>query len=344
MRVADEVFVRSVGSFLPPATPTEQAVEGGRYARQDLEAFGLTGTLIAGDLPPAEMTLAAARVALDRGGLESADLTHILHTSVLPPGPDGWSLPGHTLLNLGGGTASVTELRTGCAGMLSAFELAVGQMTGFRRAENVLVTAADNFGPWLDRWPADVFIPSDAASAALLSRTDGFARVLAIGSATDPELEEMQRGDQPLYPPSRDGRRIDLQGRHASFGDRVMPEAEAAKRMSALHTELVQQSLAEAGLGTSDVARLLYHNMAGFVLDQFFLGPLGLDLDRSGWEFGRTVGHMGGSDQIVALEHLVLTGAVAPGDHILLCGAAAGFASSCVVLRILELPEWGRPS
>jgi hypothetical protein len=80
--------------------------------------------------------------------------------------------------------------------------------------------------------------------------------------------------------------------------------------------------------------------MAGFVLEQFFIGPVGLPMERSTWDFGRAMGHMGASDQVVSLEHLLLTSALVPGDHVLLCGGAAGFASSCVVLEIVEIPAW----
>jgi 3-oxoacyl-[acyl-carrier-protein] synthase III len=149
----------------------------------------------------------------------------------------------------------------------------------------------------------------------------------------------MQRGPEPLYPPARHGV-IDLQARHAYFDENVMPAAEAAGRLAGLHTELVKEALADADIAIGDVTRLIYHNMAAFVLDQFYLAPVGLPLELSTWDFGRTVGHMGASDQVVSLEHLLLTSALAPGDHVLLCGGAAGFASCCAVLEILQVPAW----
>jgi 3-oxoacyl-[acyl-carrier-protein] synthase III len=60
----------------------------------------------------------------------------------------------------------------------------------------------------------------------------------------------------------------------------------------------------------------------------------------STWDHGRQLGHMGASDQLVALEHLVSTGQLRPGDHVLVCGAAAGFASASAVLEIVDVPSW----
>jgi 3-oxoacyl-[acyl-carrier-protein] synthase III len=289
------------------------------------------------------MAVAAARTALDRAGQESTKLDSIIHSSVLQPGPDGWSLPGYTLLQLGGGHASVTELRMGCSAMLTAMELAVGQMTGAQRASSVLLTAADNFGPWIDRWKGDLFLASDAGSAALLSTVSGFARVRSLNSRTIPELEGMQRGDQPIFSPEPAQRPFDLKWRRDVFLGHVMSGLEVAFLMADAHVQVTRQTIAEAGLEIGDITKVLYHNMSHVMVKQFVLDPLGLDMERSGWEYGRTVGHMGASDQLVALEHLLLSGELKPGDHVLLCGAAAGFASASVLLEILEVPSWTRP-
>ncbi|WP_059044504.1 ketoacyl-ACP synthase III family protein [Streptomyces acidiscabies] len=338
VEITSEVYVRSVGSCLPPRMSTRQAVDRGLYEAGDLEFMGLTGTLVAGgDLSPAHMATAAAATALERAGIGSAELDSVIHSSVFQPGPDGWSLPGYILRELGGGNAGVIELRTGCSGMLSAMELAVGQLTGAQQHGSVLLTAADHMGPWLERWPSDVYLPGDAGSAMVLGTADGFARIRSITSGTVPQLERMNRGDEPLHPPGPRGF-VDLRTRHASVTEH-MADREAAELMAALNTELAERAIAEAGLKAADITRAVYHNMAGFIVD-FFLSRIGLSMEQSSWEFGRTVGHLGCSDQAVALEHLLLGGELAPGDHVLLCGASAGFATVCVVLEIVEVPSW----
>jgi 3-oxoacyl-[acyl-carrier-protein] synthase-3/clorobiocin biosynthesis protein CloN2 len=63
-------------------------------------------------------------------------------------------------------------------------------------------------------------------------------------------------------------------------------------------------------------------------------------MSRSTWEFGRALGHLGPSDQIVSLEHLVSTGELRPGDHFLMLGVGPGVTISAAVLRIDAPAPW----
>ncbi|MEV4107758.1 3-oxoacyl-[acyl-carrier-protein] synthase III C-terminal domain-containing protein [Nonomuraea sp. NPDC049695] len=66
---------------------------------------------------------------------------------------------------------------------------------------------------------------------------------------------------------------------------------------------------------------------------------LGLTLADTTWDYGAGIGHLGVSDQFVALDHLLATGALAPGDYVLLIGVGAGKTLACAVLRILDIPK-----
>ncbi|GGS05637.1 hypothetical protein GCM10010269_50670 [Streptomyces humidus] len=339
MEIRDDVYVRSVGSSLPETVSVDRAVEQGLYDPAAVDMCRLTATSVTDDVSPAEMNVSAARTALERAGLESKELDALIHASVFPPGPAGWSIAGYTLRELGGGAAPVTELRTGCSAMLSAMELAVGQLTGALRHRTVLLTGADVFGPWIDRWGSYSFIGGDGASAAVLGTDGGFARIRSVNSRTIPELEMMQRGDEPLFPSSAGGR-IDEQGRLDHFVDNVMSTVEAASLMAANHADLARTSAAEAGIAVAGLTKVIFHNMSRFVVDQFVMAPLGLPMERSCFDIGAVTGHLGVSDQLVSLERLLLDGLLAPGDHVLLLGGSAGFATVAVVLEILERPVW----
>lgn len=67
-----------------------------------------------------------------------------------------------------------------------------------------LLTAADNFGtPSVNRWHASkLFVLADGGGAIVLSKRRGFAKVLATGPASNPELEQHHRGGKSLFPPS----------------------------------------------------------------------------------------------------------------------------------------------
>jgi len=338
------VYLKSVGTYLPPAVSIQHAIEQGWYDEKDRKLHGLKGALVAGDMSPAEMALEAARSALQRAGSPpSSDLDLLIHAGVFPQGPDGWSLPGYVLRELGGGSAPVLEIRNGCIGMLTALEIAIGQQGAPFFRSDVLLTAAENFSsPIFDRWRSGYsFIAGDGASAMLLSATAGFARVCSINSLTIPELEAAHRGSQPLFPPnSITGAPIDLKARADEFAATFMPTIDTSRLMIEGQLDLITRSLKDAHIEVSDVARVIPTNAVWHVVKTFTMDPLGLPMDQSTWRFGSARGHLGASDFAVAVEHLLTTGEVGPGDHVVLVGGAAGYSMSCAVLQILERPGW----
>lgn len=339
-----DVYVQSVGSYLPEPVSTAWAVEQGLYSAEDVRKHGLKSTLVAGDLSPAQMAASAARSALERAEQDPKGIDVLLHSGVFPQGPEGWSLPGYVLRDVGGGGAPIVEIRQGCNGMLVSMDLAIGQITGAAEYDTALLTTADNFSsPLFDRWQGYSFISGDGASAMLLGTRPGFARIASVVSRTLPELEAMHRGGEPLFPPtSTTGRPIELGDRAAHFAREVMPTIESARKMIQAQTELVHRGAAVAGIEVADLAKVIYTNVVWHVASQFVMNPLGLPMERSTWEFGSTVGHMGASDHVVGLEHLLLTGQLAPGDHVLMLGGAPGYSIAAAVLEILELPAWAR--
>jgi 3-oxoacyl-[acyl-carrier-protein] synthase III len=100
------------------------------------------------------------------------------------------------------------------------------------------------------------------------------------------------------------------------------------------------RSLAEAGIGVDDITKFIYVNQGKYLLAQFLLDPLGIPESKSNWDFGRTVGHLGASDHAVTLDHLMTTGQLGPGDHVLLAGAAPGFVVSSAVLTVKTPAPW----
>ncbi|TWJ21093.1 3-oxoacyl-[acyl-carrier-protein] synthase III C-terminal domain-containing protein [Micromonospora endolithica] len=106
---------------------------------------------------------------------------------------------------------------------------------------------------------------------------------------------------------------------------------------------LVERTLDQAGLGVGDVTRVAYMNYSREIVEQRCMVPLGLAMSRSTWEFGREVGHLGASDQIVSLDHLVTSGQVRPGDHVLLLGVGSGVPISCAVIEMLAPAPWTLP-
>lgn len=340
----DGVHLTTLGAFLPPAVSTEQAIAEGKYTEELYQAAGLTGTHVAGDLPAADMAVAAARQAVTRAGLAADEIDAIIHSGVFHQGPDGWSPAGYILRELGVGNVPSIELRNGCNGMLTAFEIAVGQLTGAANRSTVLLTAGENFStPMFDRWSdlGPVHIAGDGAAAVVLGTAPGFAELRCVNSGTVPELEGWQRGAASLLPPAKaEERPWDATERSMQFMAQ-MPLPELIEYVTKFSVDLVHRSLVDAGINASDLAKIISVNNDRRSVEQGLLTYVDLPMDRSVWDFGRSVGHVGACDLIISLNHLVETRQLEPGDNVMLLSAGPGWVGSSAVVTVTgELPDW----
>lgn len=340
MKVAD-VFVSGLGVFQPPTVDAGQAARRGEYDPAAYLENRLTGVCVGGDISPLEMAVHAARQALSRAADDPARIGMVLHAAVFSQGPEVWHPAAYIQKEIAGGAAPAFEIRMGCNGVFAGLELAVPRMGAMGPDETVLLTTAENCGALpVDRWrSAPGMLVGDAGSALLLDRRAGFAQLLAVGNVLVPEIEQLHRGGEPLYPPS--GKQVDLRSRALYFRDTVMPLTDAAEVLNRAQLKVIEQTLDEAGRKLADMTWVIYGNMASYLTKQYILEPLGISVDRTTWQFGRGIGHTGASDQLLSLNHLLITDQLAAGDHVLLAGSAPAAVSSAV-LEILDVPEWGR--
>lgn len=142
--------------------------------------------------------------ALDQSGHAPVEISGVFHTKCfIPKDPDGWPAQHYINRNTINQPVASVEIRNGCVGFFSAMHLAVCYLNATPDRTAALLTAADNFGtPSVNRWHASkLFVLADGG-AIVLSKRRGFAKVLATGSASNPELEQHHRGAESLFPPS----------------------------------------------------------------------------------------------------------------------------------------------
>jgi 3-oxoacyl-[acyl-carrier-protein] synthase-3 len=339
---ADEVYLAGVGVHLPPVVTTEHAVAEGLYDEADRVASGFRGVLVAGDLPAPDMAVGAARAALARAGLDAEAFGALVHSTTYHQGPDGWSAPHYVLRNTINRPISAVELRQGCVGMIAALELAVHRLTADRASDAVLLTTADNFSaPIVDRWrAAKLFLLADGGAAAVVSRRGGFAKVLSVAAYSNPGMEELHRGGEQLFPPGIT-RGVSLNFEQRSDHWREQWAKGVAPPMGHLGecvAGAADQALADAGIDMGKIARVCHVGFARGPLHAIYLDALGIDADRGTWELTSRTGHVGAADPFIGLEHLWRTGAVVPGDHVMLIANAPGMEAGCAVLEITEPP------
>jgi 3-oxoacyl-[acyl-carrier-protein] synthase-3 len=338
------VFISATGVYLPERMPVGWAVAQGHVGEAEAKRYGFTGITIAGELPAPEMALRASRQALHRAGQDPATLSLLLYVTTWYQGPHGWCPQYYVQRHTGAGQATAAEIRQGCMGMFSACELAAAHLIAAPEHTAALLTAADNYNsPLLDRWRSSPHCPfGDGACALLLTRRTGFARLESINSVTLPQYEDRHRGSAPLFPPEVSlGTKVDLDtAREQWFSTTAADPREMAATMARALREVVDKTLQEAGLDMSGITRLAFVNWSEERVRERAAVPLGLPMSRLTWEYGRTIGHLGASDQVLSLDHLLVSGELNAGDNLLLLGTGPGANIACMAVRILHRPRW----
>lgn len=340
MRIRD-VYLAGLGVFQPDPASAWDAVRRGVYDKAAFLENRITGVCVAGDIAPPDMAVRAARHAFARGA-EPDRVGLLVHASVFLQGLEIWLPACYIQREAIGATIPAIEVRQGCNGVFAALELAACRLPVMAPDETILITAAENFAsPLIDRWAGVAgFLLGDAATAVVVSRQPGFARLLSIASISVPELERLNRGDEPLFPPqATSDRPVDMNERARYFRDNVMPLDTAQDLIAKVRAELFARVLGEAGLELADLTRVVTVNGGRFHAEQV-TAPHGIPVERTAWEFGRRIGHTGASDQLLALNHLLATRQLGPGDRVLLFGGAPGYSLSGAVLEILDRPAW----
>jgi predicted NBD/HSP70 family sugar kinase len=112
------------------------------------------------------------------------------------------------------------------------------------------------------------------------------------------------------------------------------PLARLAARGHRQAADLFDQYARNLAIGIADIAWICAPHYGRHLVHTQILQPLGITEDKTLTAFGLELGHLGASDQVVALEHLLVTGAAHIGAHVLLLGAGVGMTWTAAVLRI----------
>ncbi|MFP3991486.1 ketoacyl-ACP synthase III family protein [Streptomyces sp. E11-3] len=340
MRV-EGIYLRGTSVRLPAVLPLADAVASGACTQRVATGTGLESVAYSPDESAAEMAAKAAAGALRRAGTDPDDIELLLHADTYHQGQDLWPVASYIQRESLGNGCPAIEIRQMSNGGLAAMDLATAYLLAGEMRRDALLTTADRFcEPGIDRWLTDPGTPyADGATALVLSRRGGWARLLSIALHADPDLEPLHRGDDPFT--------------KAPFAHRVPVDFEEAKRafigrvgMSYAITRahngqqtVLKQALAEAGSELSDVDWVVLPHFGRRRLEAIYYKPFGIDPARTTWEFSRTVGHLGAGDQFASLDHLITSGLAKPGDRCVLVSVGAGYSWGCAVLEILDQPD-----
>ncbi|MFJ8815262.1 ketoacyl-ACP synthase III family protein [Amycolatopsis thermoflava] len=335
----DDVYLRGIGVFLGEPEPLESAIARGEYsaaeaARSQQRAAAVIARPV-DELPPPLMAVHAGREAL-RDIAELPD--SVLYGHVHHQGLDFWSPACYLRDQLGlpagpGVTVTVGAMSNSA---IAGFELAADRiMSG--QDDTVLVAVGDRFGgARFPRWSADPgIVYGDGAAAVVLTRRRGFAKLDATASWSDASLEGLHRGHEP-FRHANSPAPLDIGLRKRQWLSSTTRSGVYARNANGV-TEVVKRALADAQLDLADISVVCGPHYGRHLAHSQILQPLGIDESRSTTQLGLDLGHLGAGDQLVALHYLMASGAVVPGDHVLLLGAGVGMTWTAAVLTMLSL-------
>ncbi|MBB5159933.1 ketoacyl-ACP synthase III family protein [Saccharopolyspora phatthalungensis] len=339
---ASDMFISGLGAYVPDQVSVADAVRQGWYSDELSRLQEFVSIAVAGGISAPEMALRAARDAIEGSAHAPDELDLLLYCGVWHQGPDGWQPQYLLQRELIGGDALAVEIQHGCNGLFSALSLAVGHLHADRDQRAALLVGTDNFGtPLIDRWSVSTaFVVADAASALVLSKKPSAVQLLSVNLLTVPEGEQTHRSGEPLFPPGATvGRVLDFNARAEHFQRASQRDSGGTLMSLKIRQRLLQtvhRTLVEAGIDISDISRVACAHYSRELVEQWFLSAVNMPLSRSTWNYGRTIGHAGCSDQFLALRNLIVSGQVHQGDHVLLLGVGPGITIAAAVVRIAD--------
>jgi 3-oxoacyl-[acyl-carrier-protein] synthase-3 len=329
----NDLYVAGVGVYLPSRQTAAEAIAAGHYDAESAAADEVESACVETELYPAEMAAAAGRDALAMAGEQIGTVRAVFHSYVDYQGARYWQAAPYVARHTAGSSVPSFDVVQECNGAMGSLELARRFVTGPDDA--VLVTAGDRFdNPWIRRWYGDQSVLADGGSAVVLSGAGGFARVRSLITLAENSLEGEARGG--AFGSGGDLSPVDFEAMRGRFHQTDVSMLEHYSRMEALLHECLGKVLAEAGTTADGLAYVIPVVTTRWRTQIQLDRMLGLPIERSTWEFGRTTGHIGTADQFIGLHHLITTGKVRPGDRVLLLGGGTGYTVTAAVLEIVE--------
>jgi 3-oxoacyl-[acyl-carrier-protein] synthase-3 len=336
----DDLHLNGIGCDVGALTPVAVPLAAGEFTPDDAARTGQLSTAVAERHGP-ELAVRAGREALRQaraatGGAVWPSLC--LHAGIYHSGVDFWHAASYVRdqLGIGAGAGLTLELGAMSNSLVAGIDVAASVLRGRPDHDAALVTAGDRFGgTGFPHWSTDIgIVYGDAGSAVVLSRRPGIARIRSIASFTDPSLEGLQRGDEPFRAASVAAHRsIDIRRRKRQWLSR-RGATEVNVRNGDAVSAVVKSALADAGVDLPEVVKVCAPHYGRRLVETQILRPLGITEEQTMTELGLRVGHLGASDQIVALDHMLRSGDAAEGDHVLLLGIGVGMTWTAVVLEL----------
>jgi 3-oxoacyl-[acyl-carrier-protein] synthase-3 len=322
------VEIVSTGRYLPERVLTNQDLEDIVETSDEWirERTGIRERRIAReDESAADMAAAAARVAMERAGVEPGEIDILILSTATP---DRW-LPSTACdlqALLGASNAMAFDLAAACSGWLFGLTMAEGYLAA-GRGEIALVVATEKMSSivdWDDRATCVLF--GDGSGAAVLRRATGERGIISSHHKSDGVLGNL------LYRPGG-GAAIPMTQQVLDNKDHLlkMSGREVFKNAVRSMADAADTALHLSGFTGEDMDLLIPHQ-ANIRIINSTAKYAGIPKEKVYVNVDR-FGNMSSAAVPVALDEAIEKGLVGPGSLILTVAFGAGFTWSGMTLR-----------
>ena len=322
------IEIASTGRFLPDNVVTNADMEklvdtSDEWIRQ---RTGIRERRIAPkDMNAADMGTAAARVAMQRAGIQPGEIDLLVVATATPDR----LLPATACdiqAMLGAKNAAAFDISAACTGFLYALSIAEGQIAS-GRAEIALVVSTEKMTgivDWTDRSTFVLF--GDGAGAAIVRKAENGRGVLSSFIRSDGTLAELLwRPGGGLKEP------FDIAMLDSKSHLVKMAGSEVFKAAVRSMAEAADQALIRAGMTGNDIDILIPHQANIRIIEatakyaKIPMEKVFVNVDR--------YGNMSSATVPIALDEAIEQGRVKRGDNILMVAFGAGFTWGSAVVR-----------
>jgi 3-oxoacyl-[acyl-carrier-protein] synthase-3 len=341
----DNVYINAAAAALGRSETTARAVAEGRYEAEANAADGYLAVRITDGAAPIEMAVSAAELAIERSGKSGDDFELVVHSSLAYQGLDHFAPASYVQSRTIGGRASAIEVKQASNGGLAALNVIASYLTARPSALSALLTTSDCFvPPSYDRYHVGGLILSDGATAMVLSRGGGVARLLSTAVIGDTTHHGLVNDNEPFSAaPGGNGWPVNLLSRvarHVEWLGGPDHFLDIVQSLDAGQQGAMRLAIEDADLEASDIDWWVFPNVGRTLLQGDTYKVMNIDEARTTMDWGHRVGHLGAGDQIGGFIYLMESKTVRPGDRILLTGAGQGYNFASAVVEILEVPDW----
>lgn len=331
----DSIYINSCKSYLPALSyMVNDAIANGLYETDEAKNTGYKSVLVEQNLFPAEMALDAVERAVESTNVNN--IKHIIYSSIHRSGHKSFWSPASFIQNkLQALNAIPFNLNQGCNGQMIALNLSCSLLNSSVGDDSSLLVSSDCFSHSLfDRWKSDYgLIYGDAATAITLSKKKGFAKIRKLESVSAPVLEKMHRLEDgscetDKFLKQQYNVRDSKKQFFTKYGLTILT-SETHKALKKLY-----QSIFSENIVLSDIKYFIFPNLGKKILEENYYPVFKCKDNKTLWNFGSTVGHLGTSDCFAGLCFLEDNNKLKTGDYILMIGAGAGFSWTACLLEI----------